>query len=358
VIAATAAAAPSAHARAAAVPGSPEWAAQLLAEVNGFRAQNGLPPLVESPVVDRLAVQHTSDMVARGYFDHTDPDGVSFQQRVDSVFAKEGYGNRTGIENIAYDNGSVEPDAIFQIWLASAMHRANMLAKDVPSVGVGSAFAGTSSGVYGGGPVTVATLIAGPPQPVLGASVVAAVDAGTVLVKLPGTNKFVPLTSTQPLPVGSELDTTRGKVRVTSVADQAGDVQSADFYQGRFVVSYVTDPTNPTSPNVTQLRLSGPPPVCTAKKTSKRRLAAKPPTKKKAKKQVTERHLWGSGTGTFRTQGKYAAATVRGTVWLTRDDCTGTLVRVTQGLVDVNDLVLHKHVLVTAGHSYLARKKR
>jgi len=212
--------------------------------------------------------------------------------------------------------------------------------------------------VYGGGPVTVATLIAGPGQPVLGQSVVTAVDAGTVLVRLPGTNKFVPLSTTQPLPVGSELDTTKGKVKVTSAADQTGGIQTADFYQGRFVVNYVTDPTNPKNPNVTILRLSGPPPVCTAKKKSKRLLAAKPPTKKKGKKQVTERHLWGNGTGAFRTQGKDAAATVRGTQWLTRDDCTGTLVRVVKGVVDVNDLVLHKHVLVTAGHSYLAKKKK
>jgi hypothetical protein len=37
-----------------------------------------------------------------------------------------------------------------------------------------------------------------------------------------------------------------------------------------------------------------------------------------------------------------------------RDRCDGTLVVVTQGVVDVRDFRLGKHVLVHAGHTYLA----
>ena len=33
--------------------------------------------------------------------------------------------------------------------------------------------------------------------------------------------------------------------------------------------------------------------------------------------------LWGNGKGKFRTSGKYSAATVRGTIWLTRIAATG-----------------------------------
>ena len=64
------------------------------------------------------------------------------------------------------------------------------------------------------------------------------------------------------------------------------------------------------------------------------------------------RHVWGNATGEFRTKGRYAAATVRGTLWLTTDFCEGTSIRVLRGKVDVFDRVKRKHVLVAAGHSY------
>ena len=68
--------------------------------------------------------------------------------------------------------------------------------------------------------------------------------------------------------------------------------------------------------------------------------------------------LWGNGKGKFRTSGKYASATVRGTIWLTQDECDGTLIRVKRGTVQVRDLRRHKTVTVKAGHSYLARAQR
>ena len=50
----------------------------------------------------------------------------------------------------------------------------------------------------------------------------------------------------------------------------------------------------------------------------------------------------------------YASATVRGTLWRTDDYCNGTLITVVRGKVDVLDLVLHKHFLISAGHTYFA----
>ena len=59
--------------------------------------------------------------------------------------------------------------------------------------------------------------------------------------------------------------------------------------------------------------------------------------------------------GKFRTKGRYAAATTRGTVWSMADRCDGTLTSVSQGAVTVNDLVRHKNIVVRAGHNYLAK---
>jgi hypothetical protein len=62
--------------------------------------------------------------------------------------------------------------------------------------------------------------------------------------------------------------------------------------------------------------------------------------------------------GKFRSKGRYAAATTRGTAWSMADRCDGTLTSVSQGAVTVNDLVRHKNVIVRAGHSYLAKARK
>ena len=67
--------------------------------------------------------------------------------------------------------------------------------------------------------------------------------------------------------------------------------------------------------------------------------------------------LHATAKGRFKTRGRYAAATVRGTIWDTADRCDGTLVRVRRGVVTVADLVRHKNVTVRAGHSYLAKPR-
>ena len=59
--------------------------------------------------------------------------------------------------------------------------------------------------------------------------------SGTVLVRLKGTSSFVPVTALSSVPVGSELDLTKGRIRLTSTA-AGGATQTGVFYQGRAVV--------------------------------------------------------------------------------------------------------------------------
>jgi hypothetical protein len=87
--------------------------------------------------------------------------------------------------------------------------------------------------------------------------------------------------------------------------------------------------------------------VCPKRKKASAGLASAAPT--------VVRQLWGNGKGSFQTRGRYAAATVRGTHWLTADRCDGTLTKVLRGVVQVNDLPKHTTVTVPAGHSYLAK---
>ncbi len=65
--------------------------------------------------------------------------------------------------------------------------------------------------------------------------------------------------------------------------------------------------------------------------------------------------LRGTAKGRFRTTGRFAAATVRGTDWGVQDRCDGTLTVVRAGVVVVQDFRRHKSIIVRAGHTYLAK---
>jgi hypothetical protein len=171
------------------------------------------------------------------------------------------------------------------------------------------------------------------PTPVAGESVGAKPTSGTVLIKLPGSTKFVPLDPSV-IKNGAEVDTRNGTVEITRA-----DGGSAKFSDGIFKLSQ--------SAGLTTLTLSEKLTGCkTAKKASA--AATKPKTRK----------LWGDGKGKFRTRGQYSAATIRGTKWLVQDTCTTTLTRVTQGVVAVEDFAKKKTVLVKQGKRYTAFPKK
>jgi hypothetical protein len=159
-----------------------------------------------------------------------------------------------------------------------------------------------------------------------------------------------PLPGIRTLPVGAIVDATNGIVQITT-RDANGNPQVAYFFGGIFQIVQVT----PAGLTVLKL-LGGDFSVCTTPKSkSKRALDAKGPKRRKAKRSSkVVRSLWGEGAGNFRTQGRYASATVRGTFWLTADRCDGTLVRVNEGTIAVRDTVRNKTILLNAGQSYLS----
>jgi hypothetical protein len=178
------------------------------------------------------------------------------------------------------------------------------------------------------------------PPPVAGKTVNAEVRAGKVRFKLPGTSAFVALTDPQQLPIGTTFDTTAGRVTLTSASDTKGATQHAWFYEGTFTLGQTTG-----SQPITTLALAGALPDC-----PKGARAAATTRKRKS------RHLWGDGTGRFRTSGRFASATVRGTRWVVSDRCDGTLIRVVRGSVTVRDRVRNKTVVIREGEQYLVRR--
>ena len=161
--------------------------------------------------------------------------------------------------------------------------------------------------------------------------------SGTVRVKRRGSCRYVELKAGEQIPNGSSVDARDG--RVTIVAAQSGTrVERADFFDGLFTVSQSRRLTTVTLTEELSCARGG------KASTSQKR---KPKTRK----------LWGDGKGKFRTKGRYAAATVRGTRWLVQDGCDYTRVQVRQGSVSVRDSVRKRTVIVRKGKSYTARRR-
>jgi hypothetical protein len=192
----------------------------------------------------------------------------------------------------------------------------------------------------------------GPAPPVFQQSADLEPVEGDVLVKLPGTSRFVPLTAAIQAPMGTEVDVTGGKLGVATV-DGAGTQFHANFSEGRFKIA------RQLANGTTELRLTGGEFRTCGKATRALAAADKKPKQPKKRKRSRKlvRHLWGSGKGKFQTRGRYLAATVHGTTWLTEDRCDSSRAFVQEGVVAVRDLVKRKTVQVSAGHAYVARPR-
>jgi hypothetical protein len=188
-----------------------------------------------------------------------------------------------------------------------------------------------------------------------------------VLVRLPGTQRFVRLESIANLPMGSELDTSDGSVVVFFTTSPTGKRAKAISTGGRFIVGQPAQYDLGQRPG--ELALSGPMFGCGASQRKQVRdaslhIAAASAVQAHASGRAKHgRRLKVRARGRIRTRGRYGAATVRGTRWTTVDRCPshprpGTLVVVSKGLVAVRSFVLNRTVLVPAGARFLAPARR
>ncbi len=164
---------------------------------------------------------------------------------------------------------------------------------------------------------------------------------GTVLVKLPGSNKFVRLTGLLNVPFGTLIDATSGSVTVTTVGP-SGKLQTITFSGGIFEL------LSRGHGKVAAILSGGNFGVCPVGKHPGKGASVA------SSRKHTVRKLWASGHGSYTTQGNYAAGAVQGTRWLTEDKCNGTLIVVVTDKVLVTNLVNHHKKLVKAHHSYFA----
>jgi hypothetical protein len=158
-------------------------------------------------------------------------------------------------------------------------------------------------------------------RPRLARTVVVSRVSGVVRVKPVGALRFSVLTRRLVLPVGSTVDASHGKVKLVTADVGRTRTQSGSFAGGAFVVTQDRS-------SLTTLALARGPAASRVCAAGSRRAASRA-----AATPQTLRLLHASAYGKFRTVGRYAAATVRGTGWTTTDGCGGTTISDHRGQV-------------------------
>ncbi len=112
----------------------------VLEMTNQVRRAKGVAPLIKDDELREMARAYSDDMLVRGFFDHTDPDGVPFYERISNNYHHH---VRLVGENI-WDARDYDPDKAKQVaqeimdsWLTSPGHRENLLDPEFTHLGVG-----------------------------------------------------------------------------------------------------------------------------------------------------------------------------------------------------------------------------
>jgi uncharacterized protein YkwD len=112
----------------------------VLEMTNQARRAKGLAPLSQDAELTNVARAYSDDMLVRHFFDHTTPDGISFDERIanhydhriyligENIWSGSGY-NSNEIKQVA--------QVILADWMSSPGHRENILSPKFTNLGVG-----------------------------------------------------------------------------------------------------------------------------------------------------------------------------------------------------------------------------
>jgi uncharacterized protein YkwD len=105
----------------------------IVREINSVRASRGLPRLIPTPSLARVAARHTADMLRHDRVSHSASNGTHFNARMRRTLPFRAFG-----ETLAWaENEQASPRAIVRLWLASPPHRLELLNRAFRRVGVG-----------------------------------------------------------------------------------------------------------------------------------------------------------------------------------------------------------------------------
>jgi thrombospondin type 3 repeat protein len=202
--------------------------------------------------------------------------------------------------------------------------------------------------------------------PVTGERVVATVLSGEVFIKLPATRSlkqtqplsgFVPLKGQASLPIGTIVDTRKGRMSMASTVDgrrigSGGRTQTAILSAGIFRIRQLRAALGSKARISTDLVLQSAP----GAEASCVNTAASGPIKGRGRNTV--RGLTASTEkGLFRIVGAAGISTATDATWATKDRCDGTRTDVGKGTVRVLNRATDKTVEVKAGRSLLVKAR-
>ncbi len=111
--------------------GTAQYTAQQIIELtNVKRAEQGLSPLRQNPLLVAAAAAKSADMQSNNYWAHYSPQGKTPWNFISSTGYKYIYAG----ENLARD--FADPQAVVNAWMASPTHRSNVLDKNFKEIGV------------------------------------------------------------------------------------------------------------------------------------------------------------------------------------------------------------------------------
>jgi hypothetical protein len=206
------------------------------------------------------------------------------------------------------------------------------------------------------------------PAPVLGETVNASPVSGVVYVKAPAGRSldesgdviaaaagpgagFVRLTAATQIPIGSEVNSLHGSLKLVTAAAKQHKTQTGTFGGGIFKVAQATRTKSKALVTLSLVEgaFNGAPSYSSCQSKAKTGDASAAAVSPRVLQLLRAR-----AHGRFRTRGRYSAATVRGTIWTVADRCDGTLTHDIADSVSVTDFVRHRTIILHAGQSYLA----
>jgi uncharacterized protein YkwD len=106
--------------------------------INNARIQNGLSTLNLNNALNSVASFRSQDMIDRDYFSHITPEGKSYI----NILQESGVAYNISGENIihSFPPSNANPYQYFNTWIASDLHRANILNSYFSQVGIGISF--------------------------------------------------------------------------------------------------------------------------------------------------------------------------------------------------------------------------
>ncbi|MBI4157574.1 hypothetical protein HY502_01890 [Candidatus Woesebacteria bacterium] len=110
----------------------------FLEQINNYRQQNGLAPLVEDQNVMHAACWKANDMAVNNYYSHTDSIGRDSVLRDSTRVPYVDVGNTWTAENLAASH--LTGASVFDAWKNSSGHNATMLSSSYTRVGIGVAY--------------------------------------------------------------------------------------------------------------------------------------------------------------------------------------------------------------------------